>query len=968
MLSGTGDDTRVTWPSGLVSDPKAWLEHAAGDLATVVPGLVDAAAGLLQTGGAPPPGTLPLTDGVSLRTSSAGGRLAMALAVDATQFAGGLGDLVLQLSAGAGFAVGGSAAALPELSVDVGAAGVGALRVRVGTDAGGADGTLGVTLSLIPDSRPEIVLYPAARGLAGLADAAAAGAVAALPPLLTRLAAEDPADPAPATTAEEVAGRIVARAGRALGLATGTPAVFDKTALSDFAANPAVVFEARAAGIAAEGLALVVDAVEAVLGSSGTRSVTSSAGRVALTIGPATERVTLGWNPGAGSLDAAVTVSGLAGVGSVTGSVTISGNGIDAVDVAVGPAQIPVGDTVTLAPYARIAAGSTRPGPTVDVGLGAGGDTRLLVRFASTGGGLDVTALSSTGAFATPLESSAPEDVALAVVATLLDIAGAVVLGISEVQTALGQTALGTSSVADLLDGVVLTTGPLRLDAGLVDSLTSPDALLRRLALLVGNVADAMPAALSIGGVLDVRVTSSGPAANRLLGLTVAVTGDEWILNPGGDVQVGLVSDASWIAPPEPPGITLEAVRLTAASVEPAPGLIVGGVGVRFSRASGPLLDAGLTIDAASLLGFGLISSTGSGVELGGGARVEIAGIGMPLGGGGDGATRSRRGSCPQAAAGDDAPAPRFSPAVARAEAPRSRPRGLARAGTGGGPWWLPIQREFGPVYLEQVGFGVTIATGHSSSAIVAAARRRGSRCFGLTAAVDELSLTLQRRLGRVAVFDPRRWAVDLAGFAITADIGGLALAGGLRKFTPRPERGIEYVGMLLGRLRRSTALSVFGGYGHRRRRATIRVVLRCSARSTARSAARRRSSSPASAAASASTAASSSRPTSSQFGKYPFIQALDPARAAPATRWPSSSSSAATSRRAGQVLVRGRHLLHMLRARRRRRRRRRRSSATASRSTCSAWPGWRCRDRRSRWSRSSSACSRGSRPARACS
>src|SRR4029077_8753712 len=104
---------------------------------------------LLPTGGAPPPGTLPLTDGVSLRTSSAGGRLAVALAVDATQFAGGLGDLVLQLSAGAGFAVGGSAAALPELSVDVGAAGVGALRIRVGTDAGGADGTLGVTLSLI---------------------------------------------------------------------------------------------------------------------------------------------------------------------------------------------------------------------------------------------------------------------------------------------------------------------------------------------------------------------------------------------------------------------------------------------------------------------------------------------------------------------------------------------------------------------------------------------------------------------------------------------------------------------------------------------------------------------------------------------------------------------------------------------------------------------------------------------------
>ncbi len=104
-----------------------------------------------------------------------------------------------------------------------------------------------MTVALVPDGRPEIVIYPAARGLAGLADAAAAGAVAALPPLLTRLAAEDPAGAAPATTAVAVAGRVVARAGRALGLASGTPAVFDGDALAAFAADPGAVFAARAA-------------------------------------------------------------------------------------------------------------------------------------------------------------------------------------------------------------------------------------------------------------------------------------------------------------------------------------------------------------------------------------------------------------------------------------------------------------------------------------------------------------------------------------------------------------------------------------------------------------------------------------------------------------------------------------------------------------------------------------------------
>jgi hypothetical protein len=812
LLSGTGAQARVTWPSGLLSDPKAWLEQMAGDLATVVPELVDALVGLLPPAAAPPSGALPLTDGVSLRASASDGRLTAALDVDATEFAGGLGDLVLMLSAGASVAVSGPAAgssALPELSVDVGAAGVGTLRLRVGTDAGGADGALGVTVSLVPDSRPEIVLYPAAQGLSGLADAAAAGAVAALPRLLTRLAAEDPADPAPATTPEEVAGRIVARAGRALGLASGTPAVFDETALAGFAADPAAVFEARAASIAAEGLALVVDAVEAVLGSSATRSVTTAAGRVALTVGPPAQRVTLGWNPGAGALDAGVTVSGLAGVGTVTGSVSISGSGVDALDVAVGPAPIAVGTTVTLAPYARIAAGSSRPGPLVDIGLGAGADTRLVVRFAGTGGGLEVVVLSSTGALDAAVESGAPEDVALAVVATLLEIAGSVVLGIGEVQSALGQTALGTATVTDLLDGVVLSTGPVRLDSGLVTALTDPEELLRRLGVLVGNVADAMPAPLTIGDVLDVQVTKSGPATDRLLGLTVAVTGDEWILNPGSDVQVGLVSDASWIDPAQPAGITLQAVRLTPTSMEPAPGVVVGGVGVRFSRSSGPLLDAGLTIDAASLLGFGLISATESGVDLGGGARVEISGLGVPLGAGGDGSNPVAEGLMPAGGADEDAPAPRFSPALAVQKHPGRALAVSLVAGTGSGPWWLAIQREFGPIYLEQVGLAVD-QDGTRLRAIAVLIDGKVS-LFGLSAAVDDLSFTYTVE-GAGSPFDPSRWKIDVAGFAVTAEMSGLTLAGGLRKFTPAGG-GVEYLGMLLARLS-VYGITVYGGFG----------------------------------------------------------------------------------------------------------------------------------------------------------
>ena len=809
LLRRTGGAVSVAWPSGLVSDPRAWIDAAAGDVDTALSGLLDAAAGLLPTGAVATPGVLPLAGGVTLRTAAASGRLVVALDIDATSFTGGAGDLTLGLAAGVSLSTSGAVAALPDLSVDLGAPGLGALRIRVGTDAGGADASLGVTVAIVPDGRPEIVIFPAAQGLAGLADAAAAGAVAALPPLLTRLAAEDPAGATPATTALAVTGRVVARAGRALGLASGTPAVFDANALAAFAADPGTVFAARSASLAADGLALVVDAARAALGTTGGRLVSSSAGRAQLSLGPATAQVVLGWTPGTGTLDAAVTLDALAGVDSVTGSIAVSAAGVQSVDVTVGPGAIPVGSTVTLAPFVRFAAGASRPGPVVDLGLGAGGDLRLLVRFAATTGGLDVDLLSATGTLLAPVESDDPVDVARAVVAALLDLAGGVVLGIGEVQAALGRPALGTTSAEDLLDGVLVTTTPLRLDATLAGDLLSPDALLRRLAVLVGNLADAMATPLTIGGTLEVRVTASGPATDRLLGLTLAVAGEEWVLNPGSDVQVGLVTDAAWISPTQPAGITLQAVRLTATGIEPAPGVVVGGVGVRFSKSSGPLVEAGITVDAVSLLGFGLVQAAGSSVQLGGGARVEIEGIGVPLSAGGDGSNPVAEGVMPSGGADTDAPAPRFSPALAVQQHPGRDPAVSLTAGSGSGPWFLSVQREFGPIYLEQVGLAVD-SDGTRLKAIAVLIDGKVS-LFGLSAAVDDLSFTYTVDAAG-SPLDPARWKIDVAGFAVTADLSGLSLAGGLRKFTPAAG-GTEYLGMLLARLG-VYGITVYGGFG----------------------------------------------------------------------------------------------------------------------------------------------------------
>ena len=82
---------------------------------------------------------------------------------------------------------------------------------------------------------------------------------------------------------------------------------------------------------------------------------------------------------------------------------------------------------------------------------------------------------------------------------------------------------------------------------------------------------------------------------------------------------------------------------------------------------------------------------------------------------------------------------------------------------------------------------------------------------MGLSASVDDLSLTYVVAGGGSAL-DPSRWRVDLAGFAVAADIGGVSLAGGLRRFTPA-EGGVEYLGMLMARVA-VYGLSVYGGYG----------------------------------------------------------------------------------------------------------------------------------------------------------
>ena len=787
-------------PAGLLADPGGWLRSltpSGGTLAATVPALLDALRGVVTDPGGGPgtPGVLPVAPGLALRAAAVDGRLVLAADVDGTAFTpgGAVGRLVLGGSAGLSLDPAGGGPR-PDVTLSLTVTGIGAIQFGVGPRA---DGTVGVTLSVHPDGGVEIPILPAGPGLG--ASAIAGAALKALPALLDTVAEQDPAgDP---TTVEEIAGRVVAKLGDALGLrTTGAPARFDAAALSTFGHDPAAALAARAPAIAAQGLSVLADAISPLLGTSGTHRVTTAGAAVVVTVGP----VTLTWAPGSARIGVGVTVpSGLPGMDSLAALVTVDATGLAALDVAVGPASLAAGP-LTIRPFARVVAGSAPPGGrAVEIGLGAGTDSRLVARIPLGGGAPSL--ISRIGPAATATDSTDPAAVILAALGAVLDLAGSVVLAVGAVAQGLDHPLLGTTA-RNLLSGVLLDPAhPDHLDPSLLD----PSAAVGRLGFLLRNLAASPNATITLDGALTLGPHARGDGSGgTVYGLTLGLSGP-WSLG-GDDITVSLEPDAAWIVPPPAgsPGITVEVLSLDAAGhPAPAPGIGVDGVAVRLARASGALLDSGITIESVALSLFADILGAGGTVTASGGTKLELAGLSAALGGasGGDNAVA---GGLVNSGSHDDAPKPRFSPALAIQKHGTDAAFVTFTAGDGTGPWWVVIQRGFGPIYIEQVGLAVTMAAGQVGS--VGLLIDGKVSLLGLTASVDDLSITYLVSVG--SPLDPHAWAVDLAGLAVTADFGGLSLAGGLRKF-PVATGGVQYLGMLLAKLA-VYGISVYGGYG----------------------------------------------------------------------------------------------------------------------------------------------------------
>ena len=790
-------------PAGLLADPGGWLRSLApsgGTLAATVPALLDAVGGLVTGagggggGGSSTPGVLPIAPGLALRAAAADGRLVLAADVDGTAFTpgGDVGRLILSGSAGLSLAPAGGVP-YPDVTLALTVTGIGAIQFGVGPRA---DGTVGITLSVRPDGGADIPILPAGPGLG--ASALAGAALKALPALLDTVAERDPAgDPA---AADEIAGRVVSRLGDALGLRTGNPARFDPAALSTFGHDPAAALAARAPAIAAQGLSLLADAASPLLGTSAGRSVTTAGSAVIVTVGP----VTLSWAPGSARIGASVTVpGGLPGVGSLAASVTADATGLTALDIALGPASLAAGP-LTVAPFARVIAGSAPPGGrAVEIGLGPVSNARLVARIPL--GGATPGLISRTGPAATPTDSTDPAAVVLAALSAVLDLAGSVVLAVPAVSDGLDRPLLGTTA-RGLLTGVLLDPAhPGHLDPGLLD----PAAAVHRLGYLLRNLAAAPGATITLDGALTLGPHARDDGAGgTVYGVTLGLSAP-WPLG-GDDLTVSLEPDAGWIVPPPAgsPGITVEVLALNAAGDPvPAPGIGVDGVAVRLARTSGALLDSVITIESVALSLFADILGAGGTVTASGGAKLELAGLSAALGGasGGDNAVA---GGLLNSGGHDDAPRPRFSPALAVQKHGTDAAFVTFTAGDGTGPWWVVIQRGFGPIYIEQVGLAVTMASGQVGS--VGLLIDGQVSLLGLTASVDDLSITYLVPAG--SPLNPHSWAVDLAGLAVTADLAGLSLAGGLRKF-PVSDGGVQYLGMLLAKLA-VYGISVYGGYG----------------------------------------------------------------------------------------------------------------------------------------------------------
>ena len=775
LLNGVGGDARRSLRplAGLLRDPLGWL-GSAGSLAAQparIQSLLDAIRPLMGVSGAAG-APLPLASGVSLGVAAEGGGARITVAVDPSGWSAPPGGGArLSGGIGASLLLRPALPPVPALALHLGLDGAAAGRQAVHALIGPA----GLQLFLRPLAGADIGLVP----FAGLGSLAAA-AKAALPFLLDRLAG----------TAAPV-GPLVATLGDALALRSGTASAraFDGAALHAWGEHPAEHLRDAAPSIVATGLATLAPLLDSFLPA--TVSATSGAGAIRIGVGafslayrPATQEVQLG------ASDLAVP-----GIDKLTFLLAINDAGLRELSFTLGPAAIDVGGA-TIEPFITIAAGTAPAGGRrVLAGLAASPSERFAVRWLLDP--MQFALVASNGALATSTELTDPGAVALRIVDVVIDLAAAVAMAQPKVQQLLAQDLQPGFTVRRLLAGVLLKPAPN--DNALVDNLFDPAQIPTRIRTLIGNLATAT-ITVDLGDVsMSFREVESS------LGLQISL--DQRFALIDGDVTLWLENDDSWITPNPTGSGGLFVGFMPKNGTTFAPKLVVNGLGLRLGKTSGPLLDAGLTIESVALHAYAAIGASG---VTGGGVQLQFANLAVSTGSAG-GSNGIAQGVMRDT--GPTPPEPKFSPALAVQKHAGSDVAVTLRAGDPPGPWWIAIQQGFGPLYLEQVGFDARMLP-NGKLERVSVLMDGSVSMFGLTCAVDDLQVTYFVADGDF--LDANNWKIDLAGLAVAADIGGVSIAGGLLKQESTNALGqkqTEYLGMLLGRFA-VYGLTIYGGYG----------------------------------------------------------------------------------------------------------------------------------------------------------
>lgn len=697
---------------------------------------------------------------------------------------------LLRLRLGPDFAV--TPAANAGVQID-GLTGVEQVALDIGYDAGA---TAAVRLRRGGSDRDiTIEFLPTCAGLGALADLVTGAAVDTLLPMALDTLGD-----------HAVVGPPLQAAGDALGLrpgGTGFSAVELRNLSADpptelstrLSANPGAVLDAAAQ--------LASNVVPAGMLSHGERpSSTTHFLQVQLT--PAVSVAVETAPSGPPTLTVAVTDAHPIPEVAVNADVSLSTGGIGPINASAGitdPALLQLGSASVL-PFVSVRTDA------VELGAWTAAPTStdrqaVVARF--TAGGVTLLRRPATGPDDDNLGSIMTDAVRVWLAPLALD----VVLEAAAVRQRLArQFSFAGTSIGELLtDAELLITTPtgLALAPGALDT----EHIGARVFALGAHVTDKLKASLPSPHALaplTVGLASADHDGRTVYGVTFGLNAPLTLFTTGGvEFRLEAVDTPGLLATGGRPGVDVLAVSLPSGPIDAGdarftPWLRINGVGLRaLGTEGGKLIDLVASVDAVALHAV-LEHNASDHAPTRAGARLLLANLGVPLGaaGGGNAVAAKLLSGNDGKTQGDEAKLrPPFSPALQILRVPPAETTIRFSGGEGDGPWWLAVQRHFGPLYVDQIGLdSEELPNGDVDR--VKFLLDGGVAIAGLTVEVDDLSVSVPFH----APLDLDAWRLDLAGLGVGYAGGGVTIAGGLRRRPPPPgsQASPDYAGMLVVR------------------------------------------------------------------------------------------------------------------------------------------------------------------------